>query len=265
MTFRNQVVLITGASSGIGEALAKQFAAQGAVLVLGARRREALERVRAACGLDASGALVLPFDAAEPASVRAAAAEAIAWRGRVDVLVNNAGMTQRSLARDTDEAVYRRLLEVNFFAAVALTQSVLPGMLERQGGHLVYTSSVVGKYGAPLRTGYAAAKHAAQGFFESLRAEVWRENVAVTIVVAGPVRTEISLHALTGHGAPHGRMDPLQEAGQDVDEAARAILAGLARRQPEVVVGRGTPLLALALRRFAPGLFHRVIRRARAT
>jgi short-subunit dehydrogenase len=265
MSHGDQVVWITGASSGIGEALAKQLAAQGTTLILSARRSGELERVRVACGRDASTALVLPFDAADPAAVQAAATEALTWRGRIDVLVNNAGMTQRSLAKDTDLAVYRQLLEVNFFAAVALTRRVLPGMLERRAGHLVYTSSVVGKYGAPLRTGYAAAKHAAQGFFESLRAEVWRENVAVTIVVAGPVRTPISLHALTGDGSPHGKMDPLQDAGQDVDAAARAILAGVARRQPEVVVGRGRPLLALTLRRFVPAIFHRVIRSAKPT
>ena len=263
--FRDRLVWITGASSGIGEALAHAFAAEGARLVLSARRAEALAQVQAACGPSAADVHVVPFDVTVPAEVEAAADHVLDRIGPVDVLVNNAGVTQRSLARDTDMAVYRRLMEVNFFSAVGLTRRVLPGMLERRSGHLVVTSSVTGKYGAPLRTGYCAAKHAVQGYFEALRTEVAKEGVAVTIVVAGPIRTPISLHALTGDGAEHGRMDPLQAGGIPADQAAREIVDGVHHRREEIVVGQGLPVLALSLRRFAPRLFYRLIARARPT
>lgn len=263
MSWEGKVVWITGASAGIGEALARAFAARGARVVLSARRAERLEAVRA--GLPSPDEhLVLPLDLADPESLAAAAASAHARCGRIDVLVHNGGVSQRALARDTALAVDRRLMEVNYFGAVALTKAVLPAMLARRSGHVVVVSSLVGKIGTPLRSGYAASKHALHGFFDSLRAEVWREGIRVTVACPGFIRTEVSVNALTGDGAPQGSMDDAQAHGMASSACAAAIVRAVERGADEVLIG-GKERWAVQLRRFFPGLFNRVIRTAKVT
>jgi NADP-dependent 3-hydroxy acid dehydrogenase YdfG len=199
--FENQVVWITGASSGIGEALAVKLAAAGAKLVLSARRQNELKRVAAVCeavGADRAGLLVLPLDVTDWAAMPAAAERVLETFDRIDMLLNNAGISQRSLCVDTDMSVYRNLFEVDVLGQIALTKAVLPLMLERRSGHIAITSSVAGKIGVPYRTGYCAAKHAVMGFYDALRAEVAGHGVKVTTITPGYIRTNISVHALTG-------------------------------------------------------------------
>lgn len=259
---KNRTVWITGASSGIGEALALQAAEQGAKLVLSARRTAELERVRSLCR-KADSIAVLPldltkFDAAE------AAASAASFFGPVDILVNNAGWSQRSLLVDTDMAVYRQIMELDFFAPVALTKAVVPAMRERRGGHVVMIASVAGKIGAPLRTGYCAAKHALSGFTEAARAELWREGLKFTAVYPGFVRTNITINALEGDGRAHGIMDPATAAGLTAEDCADEIWDGVRRDEEEVYMG-GRELAYLRLKRFAPKLFSFALKRTRQT
>ncbi|MEY4088286.1 MAG: hypothetical protein RJB55_557, partial [Verrucomicrobiota bacterium] len=187
MKFADQVVWITGASSGIGEACARAFAAEGAKLVLSSRRPDELERVRRSCR-NPERHLTLPLDLTRTAEFPALVASVLDRTGRIDVLVNNGGVSQRARAMDADEAVERLIMEVDYFGPVALSKAVLPSMLARQSGHIVVVSSVMGYLGTPGRSSYAAAKHALHGYFDSLRAEVWREGIKVTLVCPGYVR-----------------------------------------------------------------------------
>jgi dehydrogenase/reductase SDR family protein 7B len=255
-----QRVWITGASAGIGEALALRFHQAGAKLILSARRADELKRVQSECGGEAS-AKILPLDVTQTAELSEQAKAALQVFGGVDILVNNAGVTQRSLVADTELDVYRRLMEVNFFGAVALTKAVLPSMISKKRGNIVVISSLVGKFGTPLRSGYAAAKHALHGFFDSLRAEVAGHGVQVLLVCPGYIRTDITLHALRGDGSPHAKMDPGQARGMPVEECAAQIFKAIARGKEEIYVG-GKDKYIVYLKRFFPGVFSKIVARA---
>jgi short-subunit dehydrogenase len=250
MDFHGKVAWVTGASSGIGEHLALGLSRRGAQLILSGRRIEALQRVAEAIGGEA---LILPFEATDYAALPVIAERARGWRGRIDILINNAGVSQRSLALDTAFDVYRRLMEIDFFAPVRLTQLVLPWMVERKSGHLVAISSIAGKLGAPLRTGYCAAKHALTGYFDALRAEVEAAyGVKVSVVTPGSVRTAIAARALTADGSPRGRSDENIDNGMAPERAADIILDGVAKGQREIPVAEGVESAALEMRRQNP-------------
>ena len=263
MELTGKTVWITGASSGIGEALAYELAARGARLVLSARREGELERVSAACARSDEHSIVV-LDLADPASLEAAARDVLARPGLPDVVVHNAGVSQRARAEDTDVAVIRRILEVDFFGTVALTLHLLPAMLERGSGRFVVVSSLVGKIGTPLRSAYSAAKHALHGWFDSLRAEVHDRGIRVTIACPGFVRTPLPIHALTGDGTPQGTMDRAQRNGLDPARVARRVARAIERGEDELLIA-GREGLAVHLHRFFPGLFRRIIRKARVT
>jgi NAD(P)-dependent dehydrogenase (short-subunit alcohol dehydrogenase family) len=260
--FKDKSVWITGGSSGIGEALALQFAAQGAKITLSSRREEELNRVRDLCisqGLDADDILVLPLDVTDHESMPAAVASVINAFGRIDMLINNAGISQRSLCVNTDMSVYRQILEVDVLGQIALTKSVLPLMLEQRSGHIVITSSVAGKIGAPQRTGYCAAKHAVMGFFDALRAEVSRHGMQVTTITPGFIQTNISVAALKGDGSEFGTVDDDIAGGMDVTRCAEVIMDGFRKGTPEITVGEGMEMKALWLKRFFPKLLFKKV------
>ncbi len=261
MNFNDKRVWITGASSGIGEALAYAFHQAGARLILSARRDDELKRVQEKCGGQAR-AQVLPVDVTDSAQLPQKARAALEIFGGVDILVNNAGVSQRSLVKDTEIEVYRKLMEVNFFGAVLLTKAVLPSMIEHNSGNIVVISSLVGKFGTPLRSGYAAAKHALHGFFESLRAETSRHGIKVTIVCPGFIRTDVSVNALRGDGSLHAKMDPGQASGMSAEECAAQTLKAVAAGKEEVYVGKRDKYYVY-LKRFFPGYFSRRMARAR--
>lgn len=233
-----QRVWVTGASSGIGAALARAFGAAGAHVILSGRNGAALAEV--AGGL--TDATVLPFEATDEDLLPVVVDHA----GRVDCLVNNAGISQRSLAEDTDMAVYRAIMDVDYFAPVALTRLVLPAMLARRSGHLAVVSSVAGKVGPPQRTGYCGAKHAVMGFFDALRTEVSGRGVRVTTITPGMVRTDIGARALRGDGSVKGAGADDVDGGIGPDAAAAQILAGMRAGLREIPVGgEGAPEMAL--------------------
>ncbi|MGC0151128.1 SDR family oxidoreductase [Chromobacterium vaccinii] len=260
MSFQGKRVWITGASSGIGAGLARELASQGAHLLLSARREDELRKVQGECLADAASAEVLPLDLTNQEQVRHAAQSALQNYGPIDILVHCAGVSQRSLARDTSDAVDRALMEINYFGAVELTRAVLPAMLARKQGHLVVVSSVAGKIGTPLRSSYCAAKHALIGYFDSLRAEVFGDGIFVTTICPGYIATEISSKAYTGNGGRYGKVDAELQHAMSATECARQILRAVAARKPEAVVSGPKERVAVYLRRFCPQLLFRLIR-----
>jgi dehydrogenase/reductase SDR family member 7B len=254
MRFEDKVVWITGASSGIGEALAIAWSREGATLVLSARNGAELERVRNACA-EPQKHRVLPLDLTDTAAIEAAAKQV----PRVDVLVHSGGVSQRSFAAETDLETDRAIMDLNYFGTVALTKAVLPSMLARKSGHIVPITSVIGYVAIPTRSAYAASKHALHGFFEALRAETAKDGIAITIVVPGYVRTKISENALRGDGTQHGQLDETHAKAMLPEVAAQRIVDAVAKKKAEVRVG-GKEIWAVALRRFLPGLTRRILR-----
>lgn len=263
MYFEGKVIWITGASSGIGEALAVALSKKGAKLILSARNGQKLEHVRSGC-TSPEVHEVLPLDLAKADELAEKAKMAIAYYGRIDMLINNGGVSQRSLALDTSLEVDRSLMDVNYFGPVALTKAVLPGMIERKQGHIVVISSLTGKFGTPLRSGYAASKHALHGFFDALRAEIWKQRVFITLVCPGYIRTSISVNAMTGDGSAQGTMDKGQENGMLPEVCATKILKAMEDGKEEVLIG-GMEKLGVYLKRFLPKAFSRMIRDASVT
>jgi dehydrogenase/reductase SDR family protein 7B len=250
MRFAGKRVWITGASSGIGAALAAGFAAEGARLILSGRRREALGAVANEIGGEA---LILPFETTDWDALRGAVDKAWGWRDGVDILVNNAGVSQRSLAIDTAPEVYRSLVEIDLIAPIWLTQLILPLMAARGGGHIVAISSVAGRLGPLLRTGYAAAKHGIIGYCDSLRAEVETAyGIKVTTILPGSVRTQVSTNALSGDGTKRGASDANIEAGMEPAACAGRIIDAVADGVRELVVAEGGEAFAAQLRHKDP-------------
>lgn len=253
----NKTVWITGASSGIGEALARVASSEGAHVILSGRRENALNAVAA----DLEGdSLVLPFEVTDYDALNGIVDRAWAWRGRVDVLVNNAGVSQRSLAVDTQPDVYRDLLDIDLLAPIWLTQLQLPAMVAAGGGHIVAISSVAGRIGAPLRTAYCAAKHGLIGYMDALRCEVEQtHNIHVTNILPGSVATNVSRNALTGDGQQRGRSDDVIDAGDDPMDCARAIVEAVRANEPELIYAKGNELALAQLRHSDPDAFFSTI------
>lgn len=258
--YSTAVVWITGASSGIGEAVALALARRGARLILSARRVDELQRVAALTGLPAADLLVLPLDMTDLDSMPAHVETVRQHFARIDYVFQNAGITQRSNVVDTDMAVYTRLMAVNFFGVVALTKAVLPVMLAQGSGQFVVVSSVAGKIGTKQRSGYCASKHALHGFFDALRAETYDAGLRVTLVCPGYIQTPISLHALGPDGQVHGKMDVNQAKGMAPDTFARQLLTAVAQRKEEISIG-GAETYGIFLKRFLPGVLSRILRK----
>lgn len=248
--FKDQVFWITGASSGIGAAFARQLAKQGAYLVLSGRNIAALEAVAAECGL--TRCLVLPFETTDYAAIPALVDQAWSWRGQIDGLINNAGISQRSLALETAFPVYQKVVDVDLLAPIALTQQVLPRMAARKSGRLVFVSSVAGKVGSPMRTAYSAAKHGLIGYADALRVETAALGLQVHVIAPGSIRTDVSRNAIVADGSRRGVSDDAIENGMDPDKAAKRMLRAMARGDREIIIARGVELTIARLRRKSP-------------
>jgi short-subunit dehydrogenase len=256
---QDKVVWITGASSGIGEAMAHAFAKKGAILVLTARRENELQRVQKELGLPAEKVMILPMDVTQFETAQPLAEQVVARFGRIDIMVQNAGISQRSKVIDTDLKVYQELMDVNFFSGVALTKAVLPYMKRQQSGHFVVTSSVAGKIGTPQRSGYNAAKHAVQGFYDALRAEVYEDNIEVTIHCPGYIKTNISLNALDAQGNKFNKMDENQANGISAEECARQVIEAVEQNKKEIIIGGFKETAGVYLKRFFPSILYKMV------
>jgi short-subunit dehydrogenase len=255
---KNKIVWITGASSGIGEATAYAIAKEGSKLVLSARRKDELEKVKHNCGLPEGDVLVLPLDVEDIEKINEAAKIIIEKFGRIDLLFNNAGISQRGDVLTTSLEVYQKIININLLGVIALTKAVLPFMIDQNSGHIVVTSSISGKLGTPLRSGYSASKHALHGFFDSLRAEVFTKNIKITLVCPGYINTNISLNALSADGSKHNKMDTNQQNGVSAEICAQRIVLGIQNNKSEIYVGR-KEVLGVYLKRFFPKILEKII------
>lgn len=261
MKFNDKVVWITGASSGIGEATAYRFAQEGAKVIVTALEADLCASVAEKCKrLGAPDAKALPFDLGRTDDLNGLAEEAWNAFGRIDVLYNNAGISQRGTTVETEMRVIRKVMDIDYFAPVILTKNILPRMLQQGGGQLAVTTSINGRFGFPMRCAYSSAKHALYGFFETVAAEYYGQNIRVTIVCPGRVQTNISLHALEKDGSQHGKMDAGQANGCTPEKAADKIVKAVYKGKREVLVGR-YELLMVYIKRFFPGLCARLARK----
>lgn len=255
MSFEGQVAWITGASSGIGAALAREFAARGAHVVLSGRDQARLQAVADDIATDT---LVLPFEVRDDAALAEATEKAIAWKGGIDVAVANAGVSQRSAALKTDMQVYREIIDVDLTAQIAFAQGLIAHMAERQSGKLLFVSSIAGKVGVPMRTAYCAAKFGLIGYADALRAELSQSGVEVHVIAPGSVATDVSRNALTADGTRRGRSDRVIDEGIPPAEAARTMLDAVELNQREIIVAKGMEEAMGELRRTPDQLFDQV-------
>lgn len=256
----DKTIWITGASSGIGEALALQLSALPVNLILSARRESELERVQANC-LNPNRVKILTLDLAQPETHANKTEAAIAFFGQVDLLINNGGISQRSLVKDTVLDVDRRLMEVNYLGSVSLTKCLLPHMMNRGSGQFVVVTSLTGKFGTPYRSGYAASKHALHGFYDSMRAELEDQGILVTIAAPGFVKTNVSLNAFVGDGSKANVMDDAQANGISAEACAKSIIKATIKGKREIYIGKES--YGVYVKRFFPGLFSRMIKRVK--
>jgi short-subunit dehydrogenase len=258
-SFTNQVVWITGASSGIGEALVYELSRRNATLILSARRPGKLERVRQSCPPEShSRIFILPLDLSDSTSLPQAVQQAIQLQGHVDILINNAGLGQRSLILETSPESDRLIMEINYFGTVNLTKYLLPHFISRKKGHFVTISSLTGKFGTPYRSAYAASKHALHGFFDALRAEHWKDNILATMICPGFIDTNLRSSAV--HGQDIKETDGRSYSRKSAEWCAVKIIRAIQNKKEEIYIG-GKEVLAVYIKRFFPSIFSRIIRK----
>ncbi len=263
-SFKNRTVWITGASAGLGEAMAKAFDKAGANLILSARNENELNRVKSECS-GTGKKYILPLDLSQSHALKDLASQAInLFPDGIDILINNGGVSQRDLAINTELDVTRKIFEVNVFGTIELTRRLLPHFIDKKKGHIVTISSIVGKFGSPLRSSYSAAKHSLHGYFDSLRFEVQEHNIDVTIICPGFIATNISVNAMKGDGKKQNVMDEKTAAGMEVNTFAQKVLNILKKKKREAYVGN-KEILAVYLKRYFPALFHKVISKSKVT
>ncbi len=260
MYFENKVVWITGASSGVGEAVAYAFNKEKAKLIISSHEPEELERVKNNCDFDPENILVLPFNLQDHDVIPGLVKTVIEKFKKVDILFNIGGVSQRSLVKDTIIEVDKRLMDINYFGSIILTKALLPEMIKNKSGHIAVMSSLAGKFEIPLRSAYAASKHALHGFFDTLRAEVHEYNIKVTLFCSAYIKTNIAKNALTKDGTPQKYNDPGAANGIPPEVFAQKALKAIRKGKLELVSG-GKEILGVYLKRFTPGLFSKIIRK----
>ena len=255
--FDRKVVWITGASSGIGEALVYAFVKRGATIIASSNDNDALEVVKNKCGSFSGQVNCVAFDLSDTKDISELVKTQIAKFDKIDILVNLGGVSQRAEIVETPLWLDRKIMEINYFGTIALTKAVLPYMIEKKSGFILATSSISGRFGFPLRSAYSASKQALHGFFETLFLENKINNIKSSVIIPGRVRTNISVHALERDGKEHGKLDDGQAGGISPEKAAQIIIKGIIRNKREILVGR-TELLMLFIRRYLPWLFFRI-------
>ncbi|MFV8378534.1 SDR family oxidoreductase [Flavobacterium sp. LB3R33] len=252
----SKIVWITGASSGIGEALAYELATRNCKLILSARNIKALEVVKSKCST--AEVVILPFDLSDFDNAKNQVDNAIAAFGKIDILVNNGGVSQRSLIADTDFEVDKKLIEVDYLGTVALTKALLPHFIKNKKGHFVTVTSLMGKFGSPYRSGYCGAKHALHGFFDVLRMEHQKDNINVTLICPGFIQTNVAKNALTADGSKQNTDDEATLNGMPVIIFVKKLIKAVESNTFEAYIG-GKEVLGVYLKRFFPKLLHRFV------
>ena len=264
MSFTNKTVIITGASSGIGAATAKRFISMGAKVILVARNKEKMEKIFG--DYDSSKYCIYPFDLNDLDRINAFVLEIIQKEGPIDIVFNNAGISQFGYFEDSNLAVLEKIMKLDYFSVVAFTKAILPHMIDKQSGHIVTNSSVAGLIPSRNRTAYSSAKFALHGFFDSLRSEIARHNIYVTLVAPGKVQTDIGKNALTESGNPYGKDDRGHAIGLSADAAAKKIISAIKRKKRQAIIAKWNDIawLGLFLRKYFPWLYFELAKRINA-
>ena len=253
----DKTIWITGASSGIGKALAYELSKLGCFLVVSARNEEQLLILKNKCP-HPDRVHVLPLDLADYKGMEEKVQHAISTAGQIDILINNAGISQRSLILDTDIEVYKKLVDINYLGTVALTKAILPQFIKQRNGHFVTVTSLMGKFGSPYRSGYCGAKHALHGFFDVLRMEHEQDGIQVTLICPGFVNTKVAINALTGTGQKQMSNDTATENGLDPTIFAKKMIKAISQQKFEAYIGK-KEVMGVYLKRFLPRLLHKVV------
>jgi len=253
----NKTIWITGASSGLGEAMAVMLGNDTNRLILSARRTEELERVKTSCQ-NPDNVMVLPMDMAEKTGMEGLTKRVMDRFGVPDIVILNAGISNRSYIKDTNYDVFERVMEVNFFGNVALSKAILPHFIRSKSGKFVVISSLSGKFASPGRGAYSASKHAIHGYFDTLRMEHTKDNISVMLVCPGFVQTNVTRNSLTGKGVPQGKLDKTTKNGMQSDEAASRIIDGIKRGKQEIAFG-GREKMGLLIKRFFPSMLNKIV------
>jgi len=254
---KGKIFWVTGASSGIGEALTYQLNRLGCSLVISSRRLEALEIVKKNC-TNPSAVSVLPMDLEAFDTLPEITEKAIEFHGKIDVLINNGGISQRSLITETKFDVFKKMIDVNYLGTILLSKSILSHFINNNSGHFVTITSLMGKFGSPYRSGYCGAKHALHGFFDVLRMEHEKDNINVTLVCPGFIQTDVAKNALTGNGTAQKKQDEATANGMRAIDCADKIIKAIEKNKFEVYIG-GKETFGVYLKRFFPKMLHKVV------
>ena len=257
---KQQTVWITGASSGIGKALAEVYAKNNWQVILSSRRENELDIIKQQ--LPNGPHFVLPVDLAQTETLLNKTEKAWSLNNGIQLMIHSGGISQRGKAKETPLDIDRRIMEIDYFGTIALTKALLPRMVEQGGGQFGVITSLVGKFGTPYRSAYAAAKHALHGFFDSLRAEEHENNIQISLILPGFIKTNVSVNALTEDGKKLNEMDDAQANGMSAEQCAEIIFKNLAKGKQEFLIG-GKETLGVYLKRFVPGLFSKIIRKTK--
>ena len=255
MHFNNKVVWITGASSGIGKELAIQLSKLGAILILTSSNELLLKELQ--LQLNSDKMHVLPYNLLNLEGLSNLVEAAIHLEGRVDYFIQSAGISQRSEAENTSIDVYKKLMDINYFAPVALTQAILPYFKKINQGNITVISSIAGLIGFPLRSGYVASKHAIKGYLETLQCELLKTNITISIVYPGRIDTNISKNALLGNGKQFGFTDANNEVGMKVEDCAHRIIKGISANKKSIIIVKSERLL-FWLWWFIPSIYYKI-------
>ncbi len=264
MKLFNKIIWITGASSGIGKALAIELSKLDTKIIISSRNEKKLMEVKNQCA-NSNNIKILPLDLENYTTFTETVTKAIAFFGKIDILINNGGISQRSLTIDTSIAVDKQIMDINYMGTIALSKALLPHFIANNAGHFVVTTSVVGKVATPLRSSYSASKHALHGFFDSLRAETYKHNIDVTLVLPGYVQTDISINAVTGDGSKQNTMDTATKNGIPTTIFAKKMIKAIEKRKKEVVIGGFKETGSVYLKRFFPSFLAKVVRKVNVT
>ena len=261
MTFNNKIVWITGASSGIGKALALELSKQNCKLILSSRRTTELQDVKNQC-LNPDHVKILTLDLADYLHMKPIAEQAISLFGKVDILINNGGISQRSPIIETSIEVDKKLMEVDYLGTISLSKALLPHFVANQSGHYVVVSSLMGKFSSHYRSAYCGAKHALHGFFDALRLEHDKDHIKVTMICPGFVNTNVARNALTADGSPQGYQDEMTENGLDVNVFVKRMIKAIKKEKFEAYIGKFEKF-GVFVKRLSPKLIHKLVMRSK--
>ncbi|GGW32141.1 SDR family oxidoreductase [Arenibacter certesii] len=256
-TNENKIIWITGASSGLGKALTSSLSKEGHKLIISSRNKEQLHKVKRSCS-NSENIEVLPLDLEELSLMPIQVDKALRIYGSIDILINNAGISQRSLIIDTEICVYQRLMDLNYMGTIALTKAVLPHFVSQKQGHFVTVTSLMGKFSSPYRSGYCGAKHALHGFFDALRMEHAKDNISVTLICPGFINTEVARNALTASGTPQKENDNATQNGMSPEKFANKMVRAIQNKKFEAYIGK-REIMGVYVKRFFPKLLHRMV------